>query len=157
VTSADAVRLFAVRAQAVRPGFEVTESNAAAVAEICRRLDGLPLAIELAAARSAVFSPGALLARFEHRLPLLTSGPRDQPARLQTMRAAVAWSYDLLPPDEQALFRRLAVFAGGATLEAAEYVGGEAARRRGGQAARKRTIRPCRLAASPPHRLPSST
>jgi predicted ATPase/DNA-binding CsgD family transcriptional regulator len=122
VTNADAVRLFVVRAQAVRPGFAVTESNAAAVAEICRRLDGLPLAIELAAARSAVFSPGALLARLEHRLPLLTGGPRDHPARLQTMRAAIAWSYDLMPPDEQALVRRLAVFAGGATLEAAEAV-----------------------------------
>jgi predicted ATPase/DNA-binding NarL/FixJ family response regulator len=124
VEASEAVRLFLNRAQAVDPSLVLTESNASAIAEICRRLDGLPLAIELAAARGNVFAPGAMLARLEHRLPLLVEGPRDQPARLRTMRDAIAWGHDLLSPAERAMFRRLAIFAGGFTLEAAENVGG---------------------------------
>ena len=115
-----AVAFFVACARDAQPGFELTEANAAAVAEICRRLDGLPLALQLAAARLAVLSPAALLARLERRLPLLTRGPRDLPERQQTLRAAIAWSYDLLGAAEQRLFRKLAVFAGGFTLEAVE-------------------------------------
>lgn len=121
---ADAVELFVVRAQAMHPTFTLTDDNAGAVADICRRLDGLPLAIELAAARAAVLPPHALLTRLERRLPLLTGGPRDAPRRLRTMRDAIAWSHDLLSIEEQVLFRRLAVFVGGCTLEAAEAVAG---------------------------------
>ena len=110
--------LFIDRAYTVQPGFSLTLANAAAIVEICRRLDGLPLAIELAAARIPLLPPAALLARMERRLPLLTGGARDLPVRLQTMRAAIAWSYDLLTPEEQTVFRRLArlrwrVHAGG--------------------------------------------
>src|SRR5690606_19259013 len=119
------VRLFIERAQAVRPGVTLDLSNAATIAEIVRALDGLPLAIELAAARLRHLPPQALLDRLGHRLPLLREGPRDAPVRLQTMHDAIAWSYDLLTPEEQALFRRLAVFAGGFTLEAAEAVAGQ--------------------------------
>ena len=125
VRSAEAVRLFVSRAQAVKPGFEITAANAAAVAEICSRLDGLPLAIELAAARIRLVSPDALLSRFDRRLDVLGRGPRDLPARQQTMRDTIAWSYDLLDPDEQRLFTHLSIFAGGATLEAAAAIAGD--------------------------------
>jgi predicted ATPase/transcriptional regulator with XRE-family HTH domain len=117
-----AVRLFVERAVEVRSGFVLTEENAAAVAEICRRLDGLPLALELAAARVRILPPVALLERLERRLPMLTDGPRDAPSRQHTMRDAIAWSYDLLSETEQKLFRRLSVFTGGFTLEAAEAI-----------------------------------
>ncbi|HEX9369598.1 MAG TPA: tetratricopeptide repeat protein, partial [Roseiflexaceae bacterium] len=121
-TQYEAVRLFIERAQAAKPDFAVTNANAPAVAEICHRLDGLPLAIELAAARSAVLSPQALLVRLDQRLKLLTGGARDLPIRQQTLRDTIAWSYDLLDAAEQTLFARLAVFVGGARLEAAEAV-----------------------------------
>jgi predicted ATPase/DNA-binding XRE family transcriptional regulator len=119
-----AVRLYLERARAVAPAFELTDANAATVARICERLDGLPLAIELAAARVKLFNPEALLERLDRRLHMLSGGPRDLPERQQTLRDTVAWSHDLLREDEKTLFRRLAVFAGGFTLEAAEVVCG---------------------------------
>jgi len=116
------VRLFVERAQAVMPEFALTEPSAPTVAAICRRLEGLPLALELAAARIKLLPPEALLARLEQRLPLLSGGARDAPDRQQTMRDAIAWSHDLLTEAEQVLFRRLAVFAGGFTLDAAAAI-----------------------------------
>jgi predicted ATPase len=120
----EAVRLFVDRARAVRSGFELTPSGARAIAEICRRLDGLPLAIELAAARVRIFSPEVLLARLEDRLDTLTGGARDLPERQRTLRAALDWSHELLRPDERKLLARLGVFAGGFDLDAAESVCG---------------------------------
>jgi non-specific serine/threonine protein kinase len=120
-----AVRLFLARAQDVKADFTFTSENAPAIAEICHRLDGLPLALELAAARIKILSPAALLARLDRRLPLLTGGARDLPERQQTLRDTIAWSYDLLTQEEQALFRRLAVFVGDWMLDAAEAVAGD--------------------------------
>ena len=117
-----AVALFVQRAIAAKPDFELNRENASAVAEICARLDGLPLAIELAAARVKVLSPSSMLTRLSSRLQLLTGGARDLPRRQQTLRAAMDWSYDLLNDAEQKLFRRLSVFVGGCTLEGVEAV-----------------------------------
>ena len=121
-----AFTLFVQRAQAVRPGFAVTEETARPIAEICIRLDGLPLAIELAAAHIRLLSPHALLARLSHRLSVLTDGTRDAPARQQTLRATLAWSYRLLPATSQQLFRWLCVFAGGCLLSALEAIARQA-------------------------------
>jgi predicted ATPase len=117
-----AMTLFEQRAQEMRPDFRIDAANQASVAEICRRLDGLPLAVELAAARARVLTPQAMLPRLDQSLSLLTSQRRDLPARQQTLRAALAWSYDLLRPDEQAFFRRLGVFTGGFFEEAAAEI-----------------------------------
>jgi predicted ATPase/class 3 adenylate cyclase len=118
----EAVQLFLARAQAVKPEFKLTSENAPAVAEICARLDGLPLAIELGAARVRILTPQALLGRLSERLALLTGGARDAPARQRTLRDTIEWSYGLLTANEQRLFARLSVFAGGSTVEAAEAV-----------------------------------
>jgi predicted ATPase len=118
----EAVHLFVQRAQAVRADFAINDENRSAVVEICKRLDGLPLAIELAAARVRLLSPQKMLAQLGDRLRLLTGGARDLPTRHQTLRGAIDWSYDLLNSDEQVLFRRLAVFCCTCTLEAAEAV-----------------------------------
>ncbi|HJQ50238.1 MAG TPA: BTAD domain-containing putative transcriptional regulator [Gaiellaceae bacterium] len=118
----DALRLFAARARAVDPGFELDETAAQDVARVCGRLDGLPLAIELAAARSKLLAPGEILERLEREPNLLPPGPRDAPARHQTLAATIRWSYDLLAADERVAFARLGVFSGGCTLEAAERV-----------------------------------
>jgi non-specific serine/threonine protein kinase len=122
ISQNEAVRLFVERVQAVRSVFRLTESNAATVAALCRALDGVPLAIELAAARIVILSPEALLAQMTRRLSCLGDGPRDAPARQQTLAAAIGWSYDLLAPEAQGLFRRLTIFSGGFTVEAAEAV-----------------------------------
>jgi predicted ATPase/DNA-binding XRE family transcriptional regulator len=115
----EAVQLFVERAQAVRPDFSLTSENAGAVIEVCRRLDGLPLAIELATTRINVLTPQSMLTRLDSRLGLLVGGGQNLPPRQQTLRGAIDWSYDLLPHQEKALFRRLAVFVGGCTMEAA--------------------------------------
>ena len=114
--------MFLERARAVKPNFELTDENALAITTICRRLDGLPLAIELAAARIRLLSPSAMQSRLESRLQLLTGGAKDLPLRQQTLRGTIDWSHELLTPAEQALFRRLAVFTGGCTLEGVEAV-----------------------------------
>jgi predicted ATPase/transcriptional regulator with XRE-family HTH domain len=123
--SSDAGQLFIARAQALVPDLPLTAETVAAIAAICQRLDGLPLAIELAAARVKHLPPAALLARLEQRLPLLTGGPRDAPARQRTMRDTIAWSYNLLTTSEQLLFRRASVFVGGFDLESVNAVAGE--------------------------------
>jgi len=122
LTQYDAVALFIERAATVQPDFRITNENAPAVAEICARLDGLPLAIELAAARVRLLSPQAILTRLERRLGLLSGGARDLPERQQTLRGAIGWSHDLLDPVQQALFARLSVFVGGCSLGSAQAV-----------------------------------
>jgi predicted ATPase/Tfp pilus assembly protein PilF/transcriptional regulator with XRE-family HTH domain len=122
LTPSAAVRLFVARAQAAQADFALCADNAAAIAQLCHRLDGLPLAIELAAARARLLPPEAMLARLEPSLPFLTGGARDAPARQQTIQATLDWSHGLLSAAEQTLFRRLAVFAGGGTLAAVEAV-----------------------------------
>jgi predicted ATPase/class 3 adenylate cyclase len=119
----EALMLFVDRAMAIDPSFALSEGNSRAIAEICRRLDGLPLAIELAASRLRLLSPAAMLERLDRALPLLTGTARDLPARQRTLRGAIDWSYDLLAPQIAALFRRVCVFAGGFTIAAAERVG----------------------------------
>jgi predicted ATPase len=122
LTQFEAVRLFIERARAIKPSFTVTNENAPAVADICHRLDGLPLAIELAAARINLLTPQAMLSRLQQRLPLLTTGPLNLPSRQRTLRNAIAWSYDLLEPQVQRLLMILSVFSGGFTIEAVETI-----------------------------------
>ena len=122
LAESEAVRLFVERAASLSPGFALTEANAAAVAEVSRRLDGIPLALELAAARVRTLSVEQIAARLDRRLRLLTSGRRAAPPHQQTLRASLDWSYDLLAEPERRLLGRLSVFAGGWTLEAAEAV-----------------------------------
>src|SRR5437763_809906 len=121
----ESVALFETRAQAVRPDFAVTSANAAAVADVCRALDGLPLAIELAASRVGALPPAAMRRRLDHRLKLLVGGPQDAPERQRTLRATIDWSYELLEPAAQRLVVRLAVFAGGCTIDAAQSICGD--------------------------------
>jgi predicted ATPase/DNA-binding SARP family transcriptional activator len=160
-----AVALFVQRAAEAQPGFVATDVDMGTIAEICRRLDGLPLAIELAAARVRVLPLPALLARLERPLAMLTAGLRDAPARQQTLRAAIAWSHDLLSQSEQTLFARLAVFAGGFTLEGAENVGEREGDERGTQgdagtdqagASSRRTSSTSSVPLSSPSRPPAS-
>src|SRR5207247_1725203 len=122
VEAVDAVQLFVARAQAADPAFAITLENAGVVAAIVRRVEGMPLAIELAAARIRALPPQALLRRLQSRLSLLTSGSRDAPERQQTLRTTIEWSYDLLGEPERRLFARLSVFVGGCPLDAAEAV-----------------------------------
>lgn len=122
LSKSEAITLFVQRAQTVKPDFKLDHKNASTVAKICIRLDGLPLAIELAAARIKLFTPESILPRLENRLKLLVGGPRDLPNRQQTLKGAIEWSYNLLNEDEKKLLRRLSVFTGGCTLEAAEEV-----------------------------------
>ncbi|HEY8598404.1 MAG TPA: helix-turn-helix domain-containing protein [Thermomicrobiales bacterium] len=122
VAATPAARLFLERARAVAPGFALTPTNAATIAALCRRLDGLPLALELAATWARLLAPEELLARLDRSLPLLAGGARDLPTRQRTLRDTIAWSHDLLDADERALFRRLAVFLGGWSLDAAAAV-----------------------------------
>ena len=137
-SQSEAVRLFVDRARSARPSFQLDGSNVEAVAGICVRIDGLPLAVELAAARISHLTPALLQARLEHCLPLLTGGGHDLPVRQRSLRDAIVWSYDLLSQPEQQLFRRLGVFAGGFTLDAAEAVcdGGMSREGRGASGAR---------------------
>lgn len=123
IAAIPAVQLFVSRAREVAPSFALVRANAAAVAAICRRVDGLPLALELAAARMRLLNPTEVLARLDHALPLLSGGARDLPERQRTMRNTIAWSYDLLSPVEQRLFRKLAIFVGGWDLAAVEAIG----------------------------------
>ena len=132
--SNDAVRLFVARAQEARPSFALTDETAPIVGEICRRLDGLPLALELAAARVRLLPPRALLARLDRRLPILTDGPRDLPARQRTLRDTIGWSYGLLNEDERRVFRLLGTFVGGCTLDAIERVTSDEGRGTSGRA-----------------------
>ncbi|RPI81535.1 MAG: adenylate/guanylate cyclase domain-containing protein, partial [Chloroflexi bacterium] len=125
LTQYAAVELFIQRALAVKPDFQIRDETAKSIVEICYRLDGLPLAIELAAARVKLLPPQAMLARLEHRLEFLTGGARDLPVRQQTLRNTIAWSHDLLNENEQRLFRRLSVFVGGCTIAAVETVAGD--------------------------------
>lgn len=125
LTEYASVELFAVRAREAKPNFALNEENAPIITEICAKLDGLPLAIELAAVRVKLLSPKAILARLEHSLQLLTGGAKDLPSRQRTMRGAIEWSYELLDAEEKFLFRRLAVFSGGFKVEAAEFVAEE--------------------------------
>ncbi|MGA9534112.1 MAG: tetratricopeptide repeat protein [Anaerolineales bacterium] len=125
IETSEAVQLFQARARAVAPDFELSPTNAQYVAGICYRVDGLPLAIELAAARIRLFSPKALLEHLEDRLGTLTGGPRDAPARQRTLRATLEWSHDLLAPSEQILFRQIGIFTGGFDLESLEAVSAE--------------------------------
>jgi predicted ATPase/DNA-binding CsgD family transcriptional regulator len=159
VRHAPAVALFTHRARAARPTFALDEGNAAAVAAICRELDGLPLAIELAAARSGMLSPPAMLALMSHRLCLLTRGPRDVSPRHQALRDTIAWSHDLLDEPARIVMRRLAVFVGGFTLEAAEWVAGEQRGDEGGRFApggRKEGVGAREYASSFPPLVPHS-
>src|SRR5258706_9746271 len=125
-SAAEAVRLFVDRARNVSPGFDITPENLPAIVAICRRLDGMPLAIELAAARASAFSPTEIMARLDDRLYLLTGGPRDADARHRTLRAAIDWSYQLLDPSERTLLQRASVFAGPVRADAIAEVCGQA-------------------------------